>query len=150
VIFLLSATAYTSSAQLRGPFNQQRLSRRQSKIEQVREAYLSRRLALTPFEAEHFWPVYRKYQDALTAIRDQRRINNSKQQPDGQQQIENDLKYQSDLLNVRKFYTTEFLKILPPPKVSEMIKAEKDFQDELIKQLRERQAAAGTIPAPAN
>jgi hypothetical protein len=50
---------------------------------------------------------------------------------------------------VRKYYTTEFLKILPPEKVSEMTKAEKEFHDELIKQLRERESATNP-PPPTN
>jgi len=154
VLLLLTAISYKASAQLtpvfrRPPNFEQRAIQRQSRIEQVREAYLSRRLSLSGWESTRFWPLYRQYQDALTAIRDQRRINDSKSQPNGQQQIENDLKYQSDLLNVRKHYTTEFLKVLPPQKVSEMIKAEKEFQDELIKQLNERKQAANPS-APTN
>jgi len=153
VLFLLTAIAYKSTAQVRPIFRrppnfQQRAIARQSRIEQVREIYLGRRLSLTASESARFWPVYRKYQDALTAIRDRRRQNSSKTVPDGQQQIENDLNYQAELLNVRKYYTSEFLKILPAEKVSEMIKAEREFQDELIKQLRERQAA--TNPPPPN
>jgi hypothetical protein len=154
VLLLLTAIAYKSTAQVRPIFRrppnfEQRAIRRQNRIEQVRETYLARRLALTPVESSRFWPVYRQYQDALTAIRDKIRINNSRQQPDGAQQIENNLQFQTDMLNVRKYYTAEFLKILPPDKVSEMTKAEKEFQDELIKQLRERQNAVNP-PAPTN
>jgi len=153
-LLLLLTIGYTGTGQVRPIFRrppnfEQRAIARQSRIEQVREIYLGRRLSLTASESARFWPVYRKYQDALTAIRDRRRQNSSKTQPDGQQQIENDLNYQTDLLNVRKYYTAEFLKILPPDKVSEMIKAEREFQDELIKQLRERQAATNPTP-PTN
>ncbi|MBS1529376.1 MAG: hypothetical protein JSU01_03635 [Bacteroidetes bacterium] len=154
VLFLLTAIAYKSSAQLRPIFRrppgfEQRAIQRQSRIEQVRESYLSRRLALTPAESVRFWPLYRQYQDALTAIRNKIRINNSSRQPNGEQQIENNLQYQTDLLNVRKYYTNEFLKIMPPEKVSEMTKAEREFEDELIKQLKERQQAA-KLPPPTN
>jgi hypothetical protein len=156
ILLLLLTIGYEGRSQIspifrRPPNLDQRVIRRQerlNKVEQVRETYLSRRLALTARESARFWPVYRQYQDALTAIRDKIKINNSKQQPDGAQQVENNLQYQTDLLNVRKYYTAEFLKILPPDKVSEMTKAEKEFQDELIKQLRERQAA--TNPPPTN
>jgi hypothetical protein len=153
-LLLLLTTCYTGMGQIRPIFRhppnfEQRAIRRQSRIEQVRETYLGRRLNLSTSESARFWPVYRKYQDALTAITDRIKINNSKQQPDGAQQIENNLRYQTDLLNVRKYYTTEFLKILPPEKVSEMTKAEKEFHDELIKQLRERESATNP-PPPTN
>ena len=153
MFILLTAIAYHSSAQIRPIFRrpgfEQRAIQRQSRIEQVRESYLSRRLALSPGQSARFWPLYRQYQDALTAIRDKIRINNSKQQPDGAQQIQNNLQYQTDLLNVRKYYTTEFLKILPPEKVSEMTKAEREFEDELIRQLNERKQATNA-PPPTN
>jgi hypothetical protein len=153
ILLFLLAIGYTSSAQVRPIFRrppniEPRAIRRQNRVEQVRENYLARRLSLTPAESERFWPVYRKYQDALTAIRDRIRINSSTQVPDGQQQIENNLTYQTELLNVRKYYTNEFLKILPPEKVSEMIKAEREFQDELIKQLRERSQPANPPTTP--
>jgi hypothetical protein len=119
---------------------------RQNKVEQVRETYIGRRLALTSDESVKFWPIYRQYQDALTAVREKRRVNNSKEQPDGAAQVQNELYYEGELVNIRKFYTSEFLKILPPEKVSEMFKAEREFTDELIKQLRERSQANNSPP----
>ncbi|MGN6638687.1 MAG: hypothetical protein ACTHJ8_07225 [Mucilaginibacter sp.] len=122
----------------RPPNYEQRVIKRQSRVEQVRENYISRRLALTPEQSERFWPVYRRYQDALTAVRVKKRMNNSNTQADGTEQIQMELYYESELVNIRKFYTNEFLKILPPEKVSELFKAEREFTDELIRQLRER------------
>src|SRR5580693_4827567 len=68
-----------------------RQQNKQNKVEQVRETYIGRRLALTPDESAKFWPIYRQYQDALTAVRQKKRINNSKDQPDGSEQIQNEL-----------------------------------------------------------
>ena len=153
-LLLLLTIGYTGTGQVRPIFRrppnfEQRAIARRSRIEQVREINLGRRLSLTASESARFWPVYRKYQDALTAIRDRRRQNSSKTHPDGQQLIAPALHSPPALLPVRKYYTAEFLKILPPDKVSEMIKAEREFQDELIKQLRERQAATNPTP-PTN
>lgn len=122
----------------RPPSYDQRIIKRQNRVEQVRENYISRRLSLTPDQSEKFWPIYRRYQDALTAVRVKKRMNNSNTQADGTEQIQMELYYESELVNIRKFYTNEFLKILPPEKVSELFKAEREFTDELIRQLRER------------
>lgn len=108
------------------------------KIEVVRENFMSRQLNLTPEQSEKFWPLYRRYQDALAAIRKAKRINNSSAQPNGTDQINRELYYETELVNVRKYYNEEFLKILPPEKVSELYKSEREFTDELIKQLQER------------
>jgi hypothetical protein len=151
-LLLLLGFGYTSFGQLRPvhpvfrrpPNFEQRVIRRQNKVEQVREVYISRRLKMTSDESEKFWPVYRRYQDALTAVREKQTKNSSKAQPDGADQVNNELFYEGEIVKIRQFYTNEFLKILPPDKVSELLKAEKEFRDELIKQLRERSKPVAT------
>jgi hypothetical protein len=129
----------------RPPNFQERVIRRPNeigKIEQVRESYISQRLNLTSDESQKFWPIFRRYQDALKEVRRKRRLNNSSSQANGTDQINRELFYESELVNIRKYYTDEFLKILPPEKVSEMFKSEREFTDELIKQLSERSEQA--------
>ncbi len=101
------------------------------------------RLKLTPEQAKAFWPLYRQYVQEQTAIRIAKRLNNSKDSPDGTQQIDNDLKYETELVNIRKHYRDEFLKILPPEKVSQLYKSEREFTDEMLRQLTERSVRAG-------
>lgn len=113
-----------------------------SKIEAVRENYIAQRLNLNSEQSRVFWPVYRRYQAALKEVRRLSRLNNSQQQPNGADQIKRELYYEGEMVNIRKFYTNEFLKMLPPDKVSEIFKSEKDFRDELIKQLAERNTDA--------
>jgi hypothetical protein len=129
----------------RPPNYEQRVIRQQnsiSKIEQVRENYIGQRLNLNVEQSQRFWPTYRRYQDALKEVRRLKRINNSKEQANGAEQIRKELYYEGELVNIRKFYTDEFLKILPPDKVSEIFKSEREFTDELIKQLAERNPPA--------
>ena len=155
-LLLLLVIGYDSLGQLRPvrrpPNYQQRLIRGQAvqRVEIVKENYIGRRLNLTTEEGARFWPVYRRYQEAITAVRIKKRLNNTSATTDGAQQIRDELYYEEELVNIRKYYTDEFLKIVPPAKVSEMFKAEREFTDELIKQLRERrQVAAGATP-PTN
>ncbi|MFI5161591.1 MAG: hypothetical protein ACHQHN_09960 [Sphingobacteriales bacterium] len=161
-LLLVLGFSYTSFGQLRPvrpgfrrpPNFEQRVIRRQNKIEQVREVYIGRRLKMTSDEATRFWPVYRQYQDALTVVRQEQTRNISKNQPDGAEQVQNELRYEAEIVKIRQHYTDEFLKILPSPKVSELLKAEKEFRDELIRQLRERSqpvtTAAPATTTPAN
>jgi hypothetical protein len=130
------------------PGVQQRIIRQTqiNRVEAVKEKYIGQRLKLTSDESDKFWPIYRRYRDAIAAVRQKKRLNNSKDQPDGEQQIKNELYYEGELVNIRKFYTDEFLKVMPADKVSEMFKAEREFTDELIKQLNERKQASTTPP----
>jgi hypothetical protein len=113
------------------------------RIELVKEGYISLRLKLTPDEARAFWPLYRQYVQEQTAVRIAKRLNNSTTSPDGTQQIDRELEYETDLVNIRKHYRDEFLKILPPEKVSELYKSEREFNDEVLRQLSERTVKPG-------
>lgn len=127
----------------RAPNFQERVIRRQqnggvNRIEEVREEYVNTRLKMTPEQGERFWPVYRRYRESLKEILRKKRVNNSADQPNGADQINKELFYESELVNTRKYYTDEFLKILPPEKVSIIFKSEREFNDELIKNITER------------
>ncbi len=117
-----------------------------NKVEHIREAFISKKLELKSDESEKFWPVYRRYQEALREIRKKKRLNNSSAQENGTEQIQKELYYESEIVNTRKYYTEEFLKILPPDKVSALFKGEREFTDELIKQLAERNEAPKNNP----
>ncbi|NCD68468.1 hypothetical protein [Mucilaginibacter agri] len=108
------------------------------KLNAVRNAYINKRLELTPDEADRFWPIYNQYQSDLGSVLRQRRINNSNPQANGIDQVDRDINYEQQILAIRKRYKDEFLKVLPPDKVSLLYKSEREFKDELIKQLRER------------
>ena len=112
------------------------------RIEMVKESFLSRRLNLTLEEEKLFWPLYRKYIQEQTAVRILKRENNSSSSSDGTQQIDRELGYETQLVNIRKHYRDEFLKVLPPEKVSILYKSEREFNDEVLRQLSERNAPA--------
>jgi hypothetical protein len=152
ILLFLMAISYTSFGQVnrptpvfrRPPSYQQRVIKPTgfNKIDAVQETYMRRRLNLSSEESDKFWPLYRRYRDALKEVRRKKRLNNSNAQADGTDQIQKELFYESELVNIRKYYTDEFLKILPPDKVSQIFKSEREFTDELIKQLHERSVPA--------
>jgi hypothetical protein len=113
------------------------------KIELVKENYIGQRLSLTTEESKTFWPIYRQYVQDQTAVRILKRQNNSSTTPNGTEQVDRDLQYDTELLNIRKHYRDEFLKILSPEKVSQLYKSEREFNDEVVRQLGERSVRAG-------
>jgi hypothetical protein len=108
------------------------------RIEMVKENFIGRQLRLTPDEARAFWPVYRQYVQDQTAVQILKRQNNSNAAANGTEQIDRELGYESQLVEIRKRYSEEFKRILPPEKVSELYKSERQFKDEMLKQLSER------------
>ncbi|MDB4919951.1 hypothetical protein [Mucilaginibacter sp.] len=113
------------------------------KMQAVKEGFISQQLSLTQQETKAFWPLYRKYNEELTAVRILKRINNSSATADGTKQVDLDLKYESQIVDIKKHYRDEFYKILPPEKVSILYKSEREFNDEVLKQLTERSVRAG-------
>jgi hypothetical protein len=118
-------------------------AKRNPKLDAARNRFIDKQLALTDEESRKFWPLYNQYQQELTAVRILKRLNNSSSQANGTVQIDKDLSYDSQMVAIRKHYRDEFLKILPAEKVSELYKSEREFTDELIRQLSERSIRAG-------
>ena len=106
---------------------EERELRNGGKIEALKIAYLTNKLALSPEEAQKFWPVYNKYMDEIRKTRLDARENK-------QQEIVTDEK----ILAIRKKYNTEFGKVLSSEKVNAFFKAEKEFGTYLQKEIMER------------
>lgn len=108
------------------------------KVQAVKEKFLDQNLQLTNDEAARFWPLYRRYQDEVIEVRRLKRLNNSDAQANGREQVKKDLEYDGRLVEIKTRYNNEFLKILPPEKLSKLYKSEREFSDELIKMLNEQ------------
>jgi hypothetical protein len=109
-----------------------------NRIEATKETYILSQLQLTPEESDQFLPVYRQYQQEMVGVRRLKRQNNSSEQSNGSAQINREMQFDQQLYEIKKRYNTEFLKILSPQKVSILYKSEKQFNDELIRQMGER------------
>jgi|ERR1700761_4312025 len=159
IALLLAGISYTSSAQdmrmHRGmpppvylrpngrPYNpQQRLK----PIQKIKEEFISKQLALSPEQTLRFEAVYRNYQQETGAVRVLKRLNNSDAQANGADQVNKDLEYEAELFEIRKRYTQEFLKIMPPEKVSVIFKSERQFNDEAVRILKEKNGNTQSPP----
>ncbi|MFD0793534.1 hypothetical protein ACFQZX_07880 [Mucilaginibacter litoreus] len=150
---VLATTGYESFAQVSNfrsttksqltPEARARRVKVQKKLVAARNRFISQQLSLTDDESRKFWPVYNRYQEELTAVKILKRLNNSSASTNGTEQIDKEIEYDRQLVEIRKKYRDEFLKILSPEKVSELYKSESEFNHELIKQLSERSVRAG-------
>ncbi|MBO9571095.1 MAG: hypothetical protein J7497_02645 [Chitinophagaceae bacterium] len=89
-----------------------------SRLEALKIAYLTRKLDLTPDEAQRFWPIYNNYAAEMRIMR----INQRKEKA----------------LELRKKYSTEFSRVLSGDKVNTFFRAEKEFRNYVQKELVER------------
>ena len=98
------------------------------RLEALKVAWLTKKLDLSPEEAQRFWPVYNKYTEEIRAVRQEQRQNPK----------DDELATEEKILGIRKKYNGEFAKALPPEKVNTFFRSEKDFGNEVRKELQER------------
>jgi len=115
------------------------------RVGDIKINFIRNRLNLPPDQARRFFPLYQEYQNELFNIRKLKRQNNLNS-ANGPDQINKELFYENQIVQIKIKFNNAFLKVLPPDKVSELYKAEREFNDELVRQLSER----GSPPPPPN
>ena len=113
-------------------------SSRHSEIESVKIAFITKKLDLSADEAKAFWPVYNNYQKELMSIIRQRRENYKRRDGSPQNKLNDDFDFEGKILALKKDYQKEFAKVLPPQKVLTLYQAEREFREQLIKELKAR------------
>ncbi len=120
-------------------------SERLQEVKAQKSAYLTRKMDLGPDEAQRFWPVYNQFEKQLEDIRKDRREAHRALRGDGTltdaeaaSAIDRDLASQQRELDVRKRYSGEFVKLIGARKTMELQRAEREFNRELLRRLRDR------------
>lgn len=138
-ILIFSGTVF---AQPKKPSKEMR-----EKIETMRIAYLTERMALTPNEAQVFWPVYNKYREefeelihrGVTDDRPPHHLSdeelNKMSDKEVREMLTNEMEKQKLLVEHREKYFKKFTEILPIKKVALLYDAEREFQRKLMRQI---------------
>ncbi|HLP49867.1 MAG TPA: hypothetical protein VK154_03225 [Chitinophagales bacterium] len=115
------------------------------RIEALRIAFISERLALTPAEAQTFWPVYNQYRADMDALR-----KNFKQGPDVKLTAEQQLDFEQKKLDLKKKYKNQFEGALGRDKVNQLYNLESEFHQKLkeLRDQRQQQKGGGQGPPP--
>ena len=119
--------AFTTTAQVGGDVGKQNPNK-EEKIKALYTAYISQQLALTPAEAEKFWPTHAQYQAELMAVNK----NES-----------NELERQQGILNVKKKYQGNFNKILGAERSNTFYKQDEEFRKKLVERLKQMRQQRG-------
>lgn len=96
------------------------------RLQAYKIAFLTKKLNLTPEEAQKFWPMYNKYEAELRSARREGRASKK------------EIETEENILNIRKKYNGEFEKALPKEKVNELFKSEREFGNIVQREMMER------------
>jgi len=122
IILLCVVTAYTGFAQ-----HEDNGHPDGSRLEALKIAYITKKLNLTPDEAQRFWPIYNNYASEIREAKISQRKNKTPE-----------LDKEEKVLSIRKKYNTEFARVVSTDKVDAFFKSEKDFGNYVQKELQER------------
>ncbi len=90
-------------------------------------AYITKRLDLSPDEAQKFWPIYNQYSDELMQVRKDAIRNNK-----------SEIELDESLLNIRKKYSALFGQAISPQKIDIFFRSEKEFGNYVQKEMERR------------
>ncbi|QNL49444.1 hypothetical protein H8S90_22385 [Olivibacter sp. SDN3] len=99
-------------------------------IEAAKIAYITKELALSPGDAERFFPLYNQYQKELRALIHQKKSD------DGHKKEE--LAFDSEVLSLKLKYRDAFIPIINAERTARFFEAEREFRERLLKELRDR------------
>ncbi|MBK6700607.1 MAG: hypothetical protein IPG55_12045 [Saprospiraceae bacterium] len=119
----------------------QNRERMREKIEAQRIAYITSKLDLNADESVKFWPVYNEYTKKRMELRKSRRDLRDQEEmneQDSKKYVEQQIEIQEKDLAFKKIYYEKFGNILSSQKLAKLEEAEKEFTQEIIKNLKER------------
>lgn len=102
------------------------------RVEALKIAFITRKLDLTPEEAQKFWPIFNKYSDELKKTHQE-----LKNRPTSE------IEKEEKMLSLRKKYHGEFQKALSAEKANNYFKIEKEFVQMLQKEMQQRRQKMG-------
>ena len=122
---------------------------KQSKAEYIKAqkiAFISTELALTPEEAEKFWPIYNEYDAKMDEIRKERKGYMKELKTINELSADRAYELTELMLgldvkeaNLRKEYLSKFAEVLDKKKAAKVFYAEEKFKRELLKEIRDHE-----------
>ena len=120
---------------------------KKNQIETQKIAYITSKINLTPKEAEVFWPLYNQMQkerDVLTQEhgKSMKKIHDGDINTMSDEELtkiaNSEFEFEQKMLDLKKKYHSEFLKVISIKKIVLLEKAEHEFRKELLKKLKDK------------
>jgi hypothetical protein len=109
---------------------------RGEKLESLRIAFITNKLSLTTTESEKFWPIYNVYRKEVAEIRKQANLDTNLEamsDADAEKAIQVSIDRMEKELNLFKNLARDLKPVLPARKIALLGKAERNFNEELIR-----------------
>lgn len=116
------------------------------RIKTLKVAFITEKIGLTSEEAQVFWPIYNKHEEAIETIRRKERMELRSQissaenlsESESEALLGNMLALQNERHRAEQDFMSDIRKVIPAKKTLLLIKAEEDFKRQLLQQYRKR------------
>lgn len=116
------------------------------RIKTLKVGFITEKLALTPAEAQQFWPVYNTHESALYALRRKERqqfgpqlARSSELSDQAATTLLNELiSFRQERQQMELDYLKNLKQVLPDKKIVLLLKAEEDFKKRMLHEVRKR------------
>jgi hypothetical protein len=108
------------------------------RIDALKIEFIKKKLQLSSETSTEFSPIYKAYQNEINSLMQQKRVSRIKNKDNPEKQVDDDFYFESKLLELKKKYRKQFQQVLSPEQLKTLYYAERDFKEELIKQLKNK------------
>ncbi len=116
---------------------------KREQIEAEKVAFITKRMELTPRQAQGFWPIHTEYEKAERNIKRKYRNRvpiDAMSEAEAEEAIEKRLRMEEELLALKKNYFTRFKTVISPRQILLLQKANTEFRQYLLDEIRRRRA----------
>jgi len=146
VLIALATVSYAQKGQQHPQRTDKERQERRDDIQAMKVAYITKKLDLTPEEAQQFWPVYNQYQEKLRELRRKRREDrkgakenfDTMTDKEVEQAVDNEIILRQKELDIQKEYHAKFKAVLPIKKVARLYNTEEQFKRVLLDKLKDK------------
>ncbi len=114
---------------------------KRERVEAEKVAFITKRMELTPRQAQGFWPIHTEYEKAERSIKQKYRNRipiDAMSEADAEEAIEKRLRQEEELLALKKNYFTRFKEVISPRQILLLQKANAEFKQYLLEEIRRR------------
>ena len=128
----------------------------EARMRAAKVGFLTNRIDLTPEQAEKFWPLYNQFTDKRENVQIEKRMmhmemnKNGLTADDAKKMIEKELKTRQDELDLEKEFIAEIQTVLTPVQTIKLLRAERDFNMEVLRNLQQRRNQPNHERKPGN
>lgn len=139
ILFLSLGLSHSANTQ---PPSEGMKEKAKEKIEALRKAYITDKLALTEEESEAFWPIYETYKNEEKALYSQIKRNKKRgtdiSEEEASSLIDQKLEIESQIIDLKKKYVQKMKAVIPAKKLIRLERVEKRFRTEVMKRMKDR------------